>query len=176
MLKKAKPILLKEGKFIRMMIQDGWEYVERTNCSGVVIILAMTDKAEIIFISQYRIPVAKKVIEFPAGLINDKSSRGNESLSKAAQRELLEETGYRAQKIVKITEGPSTSGLSNDQLIVVRALGLRKVARGGGDATESIRTYKVSLAKAEAWLKKMQGKGFLVDPKIYAGLYFFAKN
>ena len=176
MLKKAKPTLLKEGKFIRMMIRDGWEYVERANCTGVVIILAMTDKKEVIFISQYRIPVDKKVIEFPAGLINDKSLRGNESLSKAAQRELLEETGYRAQRIVKITEGPSTSGLSSDQLTVMRAFGLRKVARGGGDATESIRTYKVPLAKAETWLKKMQGKGFLVDPKIYAGLYFFAKN
>jgi ADP-ribose pyrophosphatase len=47
-----------------------------------------------------------------------------------------------------------------------------KVANGGGDETESIKVHEVLLAEADLWLYEMEQKGFLIDPKVYVGLYF----
>jgi len=175
-MKKTKPIVMQTGKFIRMMTRAGWEYVERTNCTGVVIILAMTAAKRIIFIEQYRIPVNRKVIEFPAGLVNDIKPKSRESFRTAAKRELLEETGYQSEKIELIVEGPMSSGLSADRVIVCRASGLVKVSAGGGDDTESISVHEVPLNRAEQWLEAMRKNGRLVDPKVYMGLYFLGKK
>src|SRR3989338_2614578 len=100
----------------------------------------------------------------------------NESMRTAAKRELLEETGYKAGKIVKLLTGPVSSGFTADIVTVVRAYGLRKVARGGGDHTENIVVHEVPLAKAEHWLKQMARKGCLIEPKVYAGLFFLTKE
>jgi ADP-ribose pyrophosphatase len=170
-----KPKIIKQGRYIRLLRQGGWEYIERANCTGIVIILAMTGDRKVVFVRQYRIPVDADVIEFPAGLINDDALRRRENAVTAARRELLEETGYLARRIFKVTEGPAGSGLSSDILTVVQAIGLKKVGKGGGDETENIVVCEVPLAKAEVWLKAEQRRGHLVDPKVYAGLYFLQK-
>ena len=66
--KKIRPIILHEGDFLRMVREGEWEYIERNSCRGIVIILAMTDDQRVILVEQYRQPVHKRVIEFPAGL------------------------------------------------------------------------------------------------------------
>jgi ADP-ribose pyrophosphatase len=170
--KIGKPQIMAQGRFIRVLRQDGWEYVQRYNCSGIVVILAMTKDRKVILARQYRLPVNGEVIEFPAGLMNDGASKRREGAIAAARRELLEETGYLAKKIVKVMAGPAGSGLSADILTVVRATGLKKVSSGGGDATENITVCEVPLAKVEKWLSRMMRQGYLVDPKVYAGLYF----
>ena len=55
--------------------------------------MPLTDDAEFLLIRQFRPPVNNYVIEFPAGL-NDKG----DTLKEAAERELLEETGYTARE------------------------------------------------------------------------------
>ncbi|MBI5415697.1 MAG: NUDIX hydrolase, partial [Candidatus Omnitrophica bacterium] len=160
---------------IRFLRHDGWEYVERNNCRGIVIILALTEENKIVLIDQYRAPVRNRVVEFPAGLISDEPRYHKESIASAAKRELLEETGYRARRIVKLLAGPVSSGFTADIVTVVRAYGLRKVAQGGGDHTESIRVHEVPLAKVEQWLKQMSRKGYLIEPKVYMGLFFLAQ-
>ena len=47
-----------------------------------------------------------------------------------------------------------------------------KKGPGGGDETESIIVHEVSLQEVDLWLYEMEKKGYLVDPKVYAGLYF----
>jgi len=74
--KNAKKEIIYKGKFLSYIDKGGWEYIERNNCDGIVIILAMTDDNKVIFIEQYRPPVAKSVIEFPAGLVNDSMVSG----------------------------------------------------------------------------------------------------
>ena len=158
---------------MRLVKRGEWEFVERNNCSGIVIIVALTDKGQVIFVQQYRPPVDKQVIEFPAGLINDHGdSKMVESFVTAAKRELLEETGYQAQRIVKLLEGPVSSGSSGDCVTMVQAVGLKKIHSGGGDESESIVVHEVDLKSVDSWLTKMKNKGYLVEPKIYAGLYF----
>jgi len=52
----------------------------------------------------------------------------------------------------------------------------RKVARGGGDDTEDIEVHVVPLDQAHAWLQGKRADGVLVDPKIYAALYFAGRH
>ncbi len=183
-----------EGKYLRLLDHNSWEYVERKNCTGIVIILAVTEKDKVILIEQIRVPVGKRVIEFPAGLVNDRyverkrgqvqkqenvpvpfSKEKRETLKEAAFREFLEETGYQAKKMILLTNGPINSGISSSAVTFFQAQGLKKIHGGGGDHTEAITVYEVPLKEVDTWLQKMQKKGRAVDPKVYAGLYFLKK-
>lgn len=167
--------VLKEGRYLRLLSKEGWEFVARKNCTGIVIIVALTEDKEVIFVEQYRKPLGKKVIEFPAGLVNDRGRKRKESIASAAARELFEETGYRAKKITTLVDGPSSAGSSGDIISIVRASGLCKVGNGGGDESEEIDVFIVPLKKANLWLENKRKAGVLVDPKIYAGLYFLSQ-
>lgn len=173
---KDKVIVLKEGRFLRFIRHEEYEYVERNNCSGIVIIVPVTDEGNVIFVEQYRLPVNKKLIEFPAGLVNDICGVEKETLAKAAKRELLEETGYRASRMTKLLEGPVSGGFTSDIVTMFLARGLKKTGAGGGDETEMITVHEVPFKNAEPWLSAMEKKGFLIEPKVYAGLYFLRKE
>ncbi|MCD4780426.1 MAG: NUDIX hydrolase [Candidatus Omnitrophica bacterium] len=172
---KTKKIVLKKGRFINFVSRGGWEYIERNNCSGAVIIVAVTNDQQVLFVEQYRPPVDRYVIEFPAGLIDDLNTKKKETCVQAAKRELLEETGYQAKMIKKLIHGPAACGTSSDLLTMVLATGLKKVHDGGGDELESIVTHVVPLSGVEDWLKRMERKGYLIGTRLYAGLYFLNK-
>ena len=59
--------IIHEGRYLRLIHHDGWEYFERCNCTGIVIIVAKTSASKVILVEQFRLPVGRKVIEFPAG-------------------------------------------------------------------------------------------------------------
>ncbi|MFL2664444.1 MAG: NUDIX hydrolase [Dehalococcoidia bacterium] len=61
---------------------------------GSVVILPITQDNKIILIEQYRLAIGKTIIELPAGTIEK-----NEDHDLAANRELREETGFRAKNI-----------------------------------------------------------------------------
>jgi len=170
--KKDKRKVVHEGRFLKFITCGEWEYVKRNNCTAIVIIAALTANREILFVEQYRPPMGKLAVEFPAGLVNDRGLKTRESRARAAKRELLEETGYRAGTLLKILEGPVSSGCSADRVTMFMATDVQKETEGGGDEFESIKVHKIPLDAADAWLEKMRKKGRLIEPKIYAGLYF----
>jgi len=174
-MKTTAPRVVSEGKFVRLLIKGGWEYVERPNCTGAVIIVAMTKANTLVLTEQYRIPVGKPVIEFPAGLIGDEGV-GKEDLTQAARRELLEETGYEAKRILPLASGPASAGLTNELVWLVQAVGLTKRSAGGGEGYERITVHEVPLGDVERWLRQQEQRGKLVDPKVYAGLYLLRRN
>jgi len=173
---RAAPKVLHEGKFKRLLTHDGWEYVERVKCGGIVVILALTPENKVLFVEQPRIPIRANCIEFPAGLASDTEEFQGESLETAARRELIEETGYEAQSFQVILEGPASSSSSSDILTVFYAEDLTKVGEGGGDETESIIVHEVELDHIEAWLAEKTAEGCHYDPKIYAGIYWLRKH
>ena len=59
--------VLKEGKYLRLVKVDGYEFVERTNCRGVVAIIAVTGDERLVLTEQFRLPVGRVVIDLPAG-------------------------------------------------------------------------------------------------------------
>lgn len=167
--------VLYQGNYLRLVSQKTWEYVERIHGEGVVVILPLTARKTVIMIDQYRTSVGKRIVEFPAGICSDLESHQEESLENAARRELVEETGYQAKKMTPLTTGPSASGVISSIMTFFLAEGLTKISQGGGDETENIHVHEVPLKKVDAWLGKMEKKGMLVDPKVYAGLYFLEK-
>ena len=174
--KSKKPAVTKEilaeGRFIRLAREGHWEYAERNNATGAVIIVAVTDEGKLILTEQFRIPLQASVIELPAGLVGDIPGEEDEAWATAAERELLEETGYHARKVKHLTGGPVSAGFSNETVSVFLATGLKKIELGGGVEGEDIRVHEISLSRVPAWLRKKQREGLLVDPKVFAGLYF----
>lgn len=160
------------GKWLSLRRRGRWEYAERNNPGGAVIILAVTAEDRVLFVEQYRVSIQCTTIEMPAGLVGDLPDQVAENALQAAGRELEEETGYRCERLEFVHSGPSSSGMSTETIAFVRALGLRKVGPGGGDATEDITVHEVPRREAGQWLFERAAEGYSVDPKLFAGLWF----
>lgn len=173
---KDAPSVLFQGHALTLKKKGHWEYVERTKASGIVAILPITQQNEVILVEQFRIPVGKRVIEIPAGLAGDIEGEETEDLANAARRELLEETGYEAQKMELLTEGPPSAGLSTEVVTFFRASGLKKVGDGGGDGTENIQLHLIPFASLDAWIDGKRSEDCLIDYKLYAALYFYLRG
>lgn len=160
------------GRYLRLKRKGSWEYVERTNPGGAVIIIALTVEDNLLFVEQFRMAIGCKTIEMPAGLIGDIAGQHNENVLEAARRELLEETGYAAGHFEYLMTGPSSSGMSSEEITFVRAYDLTRMHVGGGDETENIIVHEVPRVEASHWLWSKTQQGYSMDPKLYAGLYF----
>jgi len=130
------------GRWLRLRRRGRWEFAERTNPGGGVIIIAVTPENRILFVEQWREAVLSKTIEMPAGLVGDLGDL-SETASAAAARELTEETGYRAERVELLMAGPSSAGMSNEMIAFVRAHGLAREHAGGGDPTEDILVHEI---------------------------------
>jgi len=168
--------ILHSGKFLALIQECRWEYVDRVNTTGAALILAVTAEQKILLVEQFRIPVHARTIELPAGIIGDEPGFSNESQAEAARRELLEETGYAADNFVSLMTGPSCSGLTSERVTLFRASGLRRVGKGGGVANEKITIHEIPMVEVVSWLETKARTGVLIDPKVYAGLFFVAQN
>ncbi len=168
--------ILYTGKFLALAKEGHWEYADRTNATGAAIIIAVTDEQKLLLVEQYRIPVHSRTIELPAGIIGDEADCPNEVQADAARRELREETGYDAAHIEALTTGPASSGLTSEVVTLFLATQLSRVGKGGGVAHEEITVHEVPLGEIHAWLETKVKSGVLIDPKIYAGLYFVGRN
>lgn len=166
-------VVLFQGKHLRVIRRGNWEFVERVDTTHAVVILAITDAREVLLVEQYREPLKKRVIEFPAGLIGDGGER--EDAETAAKRELLEETGFAARQWETLMSGPPSAGLSTELVTVVRASGLTKTDKGGGIEGEKIIVHQVPMTGVAEWLEGKRHEGLLIDPKIYAGLFFASR-
>ena len=169
-------VTLHTGKFLALVKEGCWEYVDRTNATGAAIIVAVTDEQKVLLVEQYRIPVHARTIELPAGIIGDDPGNGDEVHAEAARRELIEETGYDARHMEALTHGPASSGLSSETVMVFLATQLRRVSAGGGVAHENITVHEVPLTEVHEWLEARAKDGVLIDPKVSAGLYFIGRR
>ena len=163
-----------EGRYLRLVDWRTWEYVERLNIRGIVIIIPVTDDGKVVFIDQFRAPLRARVVEFPAGLVGDEEQ--HEDIIEATRRELREETGYDAQELVPVAEGTVSPGSTSETVTVFLAKGLKKVAEGGGVGKEDIEVNEVPRAEIRPWLDAMKRKGRLIDLKVFMGLYFVERE
>ncbi len=163
-----------EGRYLRLVEVDDWEYVTRSNASGVAVLVPLTDLKEVVLVEQFRPPVGQRVIELPAGLIGDQSELGESPLV-AASRELEEETGFSAGTLKLLMVCPSSAGMTDERLFFVLATDLTRTGPGGGDAGEDIEVHIVPCSKIDGWLERNASSGKLVDPKIYSALYWLQK-
>ncbi len=163
------------GRYLGLKERANWEFAYRTNASGVVVLVPVTKAHELVLVEQYRIPVNNRVIELPAGLVGD-TGNSNETFETAARRELLEETGYHATKLEKLMTCPSTPGMADEMITIYFASGLERVGPGGGDGNEDITVHHIPITTAPQWLDARRAEGVMLDPKIYAGLFWAQKQ
>lgn len=161
--------ILASTRFLDLIRRDGWTFCRRPNARAVVCVLAVTEKG-LLLVEQYRIPIGKRLLELPAGLVGDGADR-DEPLEMAAGRELLEETGWRAESFQLLWQGPSSAGLSDEVITCFRASGLHREGPGGGVEGEDITVHEVPLENLRSWLSEQAARGIGSDPKIFAALW-----
>lgn len=166
---KEKIETLFEGKFLRLLKEGRWEYVDRVNANGAVMIIAVTPGNELILVEEYRYPLHAPTIGLPAGISGDE---GAEPHLATAKRELEEEAGFTAEKWTFVCEGPSSPGLTTEMVSFYLAESLTRVSSGGGVDNENIKVHLVPLPEIREWLDARRLAGMVIDPKIYMGLYF----
>ncbi|OOG35802.1 DNA mismatch repair protein MutT [Rhodanobacter sp. C06] len=162
---------LYRGRWLSLRKRGRWEYAERNNPGGAVIVIAVTPEDRVLFVEQYRVAIRSRTIEMPAGLIGDIQGQEDEGMLLAARRELEEETGWRSARMAFLHQGPSSAGMSTEMIAYVRAFDLVKVGTGGGDASENIVVHEVPRGEAGAWLFARAAEGYSIDPKLFAGLW-----
>jgi len=136
------------------------------NHNPTVAIAAVNDKNELILIKQYRNAVKKNLLEIPAGSLDNLK----ESPSACAQRELAEETGFKAKNLIKLFEGYLLPGYCNEYMYFFLALDLYS-APLRPDEDEFIEIMPVSFAKAH----KLIEKGDIIDAKTVLGIFLADK-
>lgn len=158
------------GRYLQLVDRGGWELVSRRH--RVAVLVAWTPAEELLLVEQFRVPVGRRTLELPAGLVGDEPGRETEPLLDAARRELEEETGWRAGSVAEIMACPTSAGMTDEMAVFVRATELIRVGDGGGDASEDIRVHAVDRHDIDRWLFEQHAQGLAIDPKIYTALYW----
>jgi ADP-ribose pyrophosphatase len=96
-----------------------WECVRHP---GGALAVPMTADGKLILLRQYRFAVGGRILEFPAGTLEP-----NEDPLETIEREIQEETGYRAQKIQKLGEFFLAPGYSDEIIHAFIAQDLEKL-------------------------------------------------
>jgi ADP-ribose pyrophosphatase len=112
----------------RVRMPDG-DSAQRTVVThpGAVAVIALDDAGRVLMIRQYRHPVRCLLWELPAGLRDVEG----EPLLAAAERELMEETGYRAREWQTLVDHFTSPGFTTERLRVFLARGLEEVTDTG---------------------------------------------
>jgi ADP-ribose pyrophosphatase len=153
-----------EGKYIRIVRDGTWEYVER--CGGVhaVVILAEHD-GKVVLVEQVRVPLGnRKCLELPAGLVGDEDV--DATIEDTAIKELEEETGFTAARIEVVGEFHSSPGMVAEGFTLVRAHGLRRIGEGGGNEHEEIEVHLVPRAGIPGFVERKRAEGCAIDVKM----------
>lgn len=144
-------------------LEDGGKTVTReiVEHNGGVVIIAQPSENEVILIKQYRYTFDRYILEFPAGRIE----KGEDPLP-AAQRELIEETGFNAQNWQDLGVLLSAPGFCTEKLYMYRASGLNFQGKELDDDEET-EVIVLPVEEARALLMAEDIK----DAKTLAGLF-----
>jgi ADP-ribose pyrophosphatase len=165
------PEKLFETRWLALYRIGRWDFVRRPQSENCVGILAITPENEIILVEQFRIPMQKRVIEIPAGIVGDEPEFLGESFAATAARELLEETGYRAGSVTPLIASPTSAGMTSEYIHLFHAKDLVREHDGGGVDGEDIIVHHVPVSGLRAWLAAREEEGLIVDFKIHAALW-----
>lgn len=168
--------LVYDGRFITVTsrgftnIRDNkkgvWEVVNRKGAVGNVVgVLGVTRYFEAVLINIYRIPLMSWVVQLCYG-----GARKGEQEIAAARRELAEETGYRAEKMEKLFEGPFKPALTAETAAIYMATGAVQEHKGRLEAAEDIDVLLLPLRSAVDELRQIS-RDVSVDIKTYGALY-----
>lgn len=128
-----------------------------------VVILPLLDPHTVVMIRNDRFVVGQRLWELPAGTME-----AGEDPDECAARELIEETGYRAGDLQKMTEFYPTPGLCTEFMRVYWATDLQHVGQDLDD-TEQIEVEPVPMDQ----LLRMIREGVIRDGKTIAAVLYY---
>lgn len=136
---------------------------------GGAVVVPVFDNGDVLMIKQHRYPVDEILYELPAGKLDQ-----GEDPEDCARRELEEETGYRAERLEKLTAFYTTPGFCTEKLHIYLATGLKILESGQqleeGEASISIET--IPLKKALDMTESQE----IVDGKTIVGLFLAMRH
>jgi ADP-ribose pyrophosphatase len=132
---------------------------------GAVVVVPLLDDGRLVMERQYRYPVGRVMLEFPAGKIDP-----GEPPFLTGVRELAEETGYRAREWARAGVLHNAIGYSDEGIEIWFARGLVRGAAGLDDE-EFMEVVTHTEAEADA----MAAGGGITDAKTLIGLLWLQK-
>jgi ADP-ribose pyrophosphatase len=167
--KLLKSVVIYEGPIFGVrrdeLIEPGGLETKREVIShpGSVVVLPVQKGGKIVMIRQYRHAARQFLWELVAGRID-----AGETPQKAAARELLEETGYRAKQYRLLMSIFPTPGFLEERLFVFLATDLT-----AGEAQPEFDEKIISHSYRLKELKQMMTKGELCDAKSIAAILYY---
>lgn len=136
---------------------DKYSLIDKQECDyfycttkGAVMIVPILENGKLILTRQYRYLHEKNSIEFPCGAFLDE----NESALEAAKRELLEETGYLTDDLVKMGEFEPDNGFCKDNTRVFITSDLKQVGQPQNMPNEIIEVMYRRVDEFDAMIKR----------------------
>jgi ADP-ribose pyrophosphatase len=130
---------------------------------GGVVAVPVLEDGRLILIRQFRYPLQKYILEFPAGKLDS----GQTPLD-TIKRELEEETGYRADEMRFVTAFYTTPGFCNEIIHCFVATGLTQI----GQRLEEGEHITVEKYPLEACLRMIES-GEIADAKTILGILWY---
>jgi ADP-ribose pyrophosphatase len=140
-----------------------YEFASRVGNREAVFIIAKTVKNEVVLIWNHRYTVDNKVLEFPAGLIDE-----GETPEETAIRELREETGYEGIVAKVYPPSLSNAGASDEKIHIVVITECRKLHEQDLDEGERISVFPVELDILEPVVLDMKKLGVEISSRLMA--------
>lgn len=140
--------------------EGDWECIRHP---GGALAVPVTPEGELVMVRQYRFAMQGRLLEFPAGTVEP-----NEDPAMTIQRELEEETGYRAKAWKTLGKFPLAPGYSDEFIYAYLALDLEKLDHPPAqDEDEDIETVLVTPQQLTAMIRA----GEPVDAKSIASFF-----
>lgn len=156
-----------EGRIIKVRVEE----VELPNGktasreivhhNGAVAVLAVTNEDKIVLVRQYRKPMDQIILEVPAGKLE-----GDEDPKACAERELIEETGFKAKDMKRIASFYTSPGFSDELVHLYRGRGLT-AGEAQPDEDEFVEVLYISLPEAKKYIET----GEIKDAKTIMAIY-----
>lgn len=128
---------------------------------GYAAVVPVTEDGGMVFVRQWRQPLGAFTLELPSGGVDNDEDPG-----KAAERELLEETGFRAEDLEHLVSVHTSTGRSTEICHLFRCRAVRDLGGAQPEPTEYIEVVEMPFDEA----RKLVMVGDIVDAATVLGL------
>jgi len=147
-----------EGRRFAVIVEDGYEIADTPDAVAIV---AIDAEDRFVFVRQRRVATGGKLLELPAGLIDE-----GETPLETAQRELREETGLRGGSWRELASFWTSPGFVNLRMTVFAATGLDE-GEPDPDEGEDLEVIRWTQPEVETRLGELEDATTLIGLLLY---------
>ena len=133
---------------------------------GFAAVVPVTDEGNVVLVRQWRQPLGSFTLELPSGGVDEGEDPGE-----AARRELFEETGFRAEGLVRLASVHTSTGRSTEVCHLFRCRAVREAGGPSPEPTEFIEVVEMPLERALRWVSR----GEISDAATVLGLLWVGR-